>query len=535
MKKTTVFMLTVSLSAAVLALVFTGCQKKTAAGGAAAGAAGKTVSIKVEVFDRGTDGGKTDPTNNEWTKWIKEKVLKDENIDVTFVPVNRWQEETGIVTMMAAGNPPDLCYTYSMDNVRNWGKQGGVYDLTPYVDTLLKDAQDMMGEDASIPGQNLIWHSKDVDSGALYGISNKYVMTASHNTFIRQDWLDKLGLPLPTTKEQFFSTLEAFRDNAASLNPGGQVVPYLMTTDVRWQAFNIFLSFMPSTLSSKDRWVNTVAERQLLVPGVKDAYRFLNRMYNANLIDKNLPLYKDDQDPANMMKSGAVGAFQHNWDHPYRQNMQIQSELEKNVPGAKYVPVDCFERDDGAHPKRGPQQSGGLIAFVPKSANQEKMEAALRYLNWISKYENFHFLQFGKEGVNHEVKNGVQIPLVATGAWIQNSGVNVDYTMTVNGYVVPEEDFGVVLSASYPGIPPEDIGHAYQMSSFDANPEPYVAATIDSLAAVRQTIVEKEQTLSVNLIVAKPADFDKVWDSGIKEWLASGAQAVIDEQKAEYK
>ncbi|HEY8349415.1 MAG TPA: sugar ABC transporter substrate-binding protein, partial [Clostridia bacterium] len=34
--------------------------------------------IRVEVFDRGTDGGKTDPTNNYWTDWIKAKVLEDE-------------------------------------------------------------------------------------------------------------------------------------------------------------------------------------------------------------------------------------------------------------------------------------------------------------------------------------------------------------------------------------------------------------------------------------------------------------------------
>ena len=30
--------------------------------------------ITVEVFDRGTDGGKTDPTNNYYTDWIKQNV-----------------------------------------------------------------------------------------------------------------------------------------------------------------------------------------------------------------------------------------------------------------------------------------------------------------------------------------------------------------------------------------------------------------------------------------------------------------------------
>jgi putative aldouronate transport system substrate-binding protein len=389
-----------------------------------------------------------------------------------------------------------------------------------------------MGEDPAIPGQNLIWHSRDVDTGALYGVSNKYIYTASHNTFIRQDWLDKLGLPVPKTTQQFYDTMVAFKNSAAKLGVS-RVVPFLLTSDVRWQAYNIFLSFMPPNLASKEKWTNTVAERQLLVPGVKDALRFLNKMYNDGLIDPDFPLYNDDQTPANVMKSGVVGAFQHNWDHPYRQNTQIQTDMEKNIPGAKYVPVDPFTNAAGVTPKRGSPAAGGLIFFIPKSSKNP--EAALRYANWLAKYENYHFLQFGNEGVNHRKVNGVEVPVNATGPWIQNSGGNIDYTMAINGYVVPPAQFGEVLSASYPGIPPQDVTAAYQMSSLHTVSEPYVPATILSIAPVRQVLIDKEKVFCVNLICAKPADFDRVWDAGIKDWLASGAQAVIDEQKAKYR
>ncbi|MDR2418835.1 MAG: hypothetical protein LBD79_07250, partial [Treponema sp.] len=43
-----------------------------------ASSSGAPVKISVEVFDRGTDGGKSNPTNNQWTKWIHDKLLKDE-------------------------------------------------------------------------------------------------------------------------------------------------------------------------------------------------------------------------------------------------------------------------------------------------------------------------------------------------------------------------------------------------------------------------------------------------------------------------
>jgi hypothetical protein len=35
-------------------------------------------------------------------------------------------------------------------------------------------------------------------------------------------------------------------------------------------------------------------------------------------------------------------------------------------------------------------------------------------------------------------------------------------------------------------------------------------------------------------LTARPVDFDRVWNVRIKEWLDSGAQAVIDERKAKF-
>jgi putative aldouronate transport system substrate-binding protein len=298
--------------------------------------------------------------------------------------------------------------------------------------------------------------------------------------------------------------------------------------------YNIFLSFMDPNLSFRERWVNTVAERQLLVPGVKEAYRFLNRMYNDGLIDRDFPLYADDTAPSNVMKSGIVGAFQHNWDQPFRQNLQIQTEIEKNIPGAKFVPVDCFTNSAGLTPKRGSPASGGLIMFVPKTAKNP--EAVMRYANWLCRYENYHFLQFGTEGVNHEMVDGVPRPINATGPWIQNSGANVDYTMPINGYLMrTSEELSKVLAFGYPGIPAGDVTAAYTIASTNARQEPYVPATITSLSAIRQVLVERERTLSVNLICARPGEFDQVWDAGTKDWLTAGAQTVIDEQRAKYR
>ena len=296
------FVLLICLSVFILTA---GCDKtKTTPG-----LSGNPVSITVEVFDRGTDGGKTNPANNEWTKWIKEKLLKDENIDVTFVPISRWDETAIMVNQMAAGTAPDVCYTYSQANIINWSQQGGIFNLAPYVDTTLKDLNDFLGEDKALSGRRFIVREKDNSTGALYSIPSRRANLALRNTFIRKDWLDKLEIPLPTTTQEYYDALVAFKEQ----DPGGvgkdKVIPFTMTADIRWEAANLMESFIDPNMNRKERWVNTVAERNFAVPGYKEGVRFLNKMYNAGLVDKEFPLYTRTGDNNNVIKTGVVGSI----------------------------------------------------------------------------------------------------------------------------------------------------------------------------------------------------------------------------------
>ncbi|MDR3283868.1 MAG: extracellular solute-binding protein [Treponema sp.] len=518
------------LAAAIAGAALPGCRKS---GPPAVGATGKPVSITVEVYDRGTDSGKSNPADNNWTSWIKEKVLKDENIDVTFVPVNRWDETTAMNNLMASGTAPDLCYTYNWDMVNSFGLQGGVYDLAPYVDTLLTDLKAFLGPDPQIPGRDFIWRSQNQDNDALYGISNRYMYSASYNLFIRKDWLDTLGLGLPGTPQEYYDALTAFKEKDPGKVGKNRVVPFTMSTDVRWAAGIILESFIDPSISFRERWTTTIVERYALTPGYKEGMRFLNKMYNAGLIDPDFPLYKADDLLTNLIKSGVVGSIAGNWDQPYRDNVSLLVDLQKNVPGALFVPIDSFPSADGVTHKRGAPVAGGLTIFVPKTS--QKLEAALRYVNWLAREENLRFLQFGTEGVNHQMVNGIPRAVSETGLWIMNSAANVDYTPFVNGYAMETPDLTArVLAASYPSWPEDVIAEAYRISSFNAEPAPVVTVTLYKAGPLTETLVSKSSAFYIESICARPENFDKAWDAGIKDWLVSGAQEVLDERRTKY-
>jgi len=497
---------------AAMSLAVIGCKKEPAG----------PVAITVEIFDRGTDGGRSLAYDNAWTDWVKEKVKKDLNIDITFLPVGRWSETTDIVNLMASSTAPDLCYTYSGDMISTFRDQGGILDLAPFIDQYLPDLKKMLGDDPAFPGKDFIYRNADPDTGKIYSIHSYRVALAQRNMFIRKDWLDKLGLPLPKTVQEFHDALVAFRDR----DPGGvgrsRVVPYT-TSDSWWGVADLINNSISTNISDRDRWVNTVHERLLTLPGYKDGVRMLNQWYNEGLIYRDFPLYVG-ADANNHIKSGVVGAFSGNWDSLFRTDDKINEDLATNVPGAEFVVVDINMNNKSMMDK------SGLHIFIP--AFSKNHVAALQYLNWLAKPENYHFLQVGTEGVNHTIVNGVPniIGRPAGDPWFQNSSQNIDMTMPMNGIELGSQELNArVLALSYGNTPADKVVDAYAISIRNARAAVVrqVTTTVNQYA---QTLADKSNALAAQAITASPTNFDRIWDAGLADWLASGAQEVINER-----
>ncbi|GHV81732.1 hypothetical protein AGMMS49991_02900 [Spirochaetia bacterium] len=516
------------------ALMIAGCAKSKA-GDSAAGLPGadksKRVAITVEVFDRGTDGGRSDPTNNNWTKWIQEKLLKDENIDVSFVRVSRWDEVVALNNMMAAGNPPDVALSYSGDLIANYRDLGGLVDMAPYIDSLMPDLKEFLGPDPTLPGRDLIRRSQDARTGRIVAIPARRTNVAFQGTFIRKDWLDKLGLPIPTTREEYYNALKAFKEKDPGNVGSRNVIPFTMGNAVRYDAGTLLGSFIDPTISDKDRWINMVVDRPFLLPGYKEGVRFLNRLYNDGLVDRDFPLPLASHNAEALIKSGIVGSYIINWDHPYRDSPGILRDLQANVPGAMLVPCDPFVNAEGKTYKEL-YDPAGVNFFVPAASKYPG--AAMRYVNWLSREENRLFLQIGPEGITHELVDGIPRAKAATGLWIQNSPQNIDYTYTVNGlYLGDEEKTMRGLALSY-NFPPELIISSLEMALKDGKPLPVIPVDLAAAGPYTQTLIDKGNVLLAESVTCSPAAFDKKWDAGIADWIASGAQVIIDERREKY-
>lgn len=495
----------------------------------------KTRKITVEVYDRGNTGG-SKPEDNVYTKYIKDGMLRDHNVEVTFVPVPRWTEGDVINNLLAANDAPDIGVTYSYPTIQTYANMGGITDLGPLVDEykpLLPNLWEYLTD------SNINW-DRDPSTGTLWALEARLNVMNRINTFVREDWLKKLNLQAPTNLQEFESMLQAFKDNASTLlgKDSSKMIPFATSFDIGWRVDHLTTSFVPDNITDKDIYVNGFDDRRLLFPNYKEGIKVLNKWYNQGLVWKDFPLYPaGDATEDNLMKAGFVGAFIHNWDYPYRSGEDgIHANLQKLVgPDAAYIAVEPFPNDAGVYRKFLSAPVDRKVFFP--ATNKEPL-ASLFYLDWISKLENRVYLQFGEEGKTHEkMSDGSFKTIAATDEYIMNSPANIDYTITSNGLDTGDPEKTVKSIANgYAGVDSRLIVIANQITTHEGRVGKNAkAGEIKSEDGQGQALKEKRDAFLSKAVVAPVDKFDAVYDSGMKDYLNSGGQAIIDERKAAWE
>ena len=495
----------------------------------------ETRQITVEIYDRGNDGG-SDPENNIYTDFIKKGMLEEHNVEVTFKKVPRWTEVDDINNLLAAGEAPDICVTYSYPTVLTYAQMGGVINLSEMIETYKADLPNLWGW---LGDTNMLW-DKDPKTGDVWALEGKRAEQQRIVTFVRQDWLDKLGLKAPTTTQEFEDMLVAFKDNADTLlgSDASKMVPFSTSYDIGWRASNLITSFMDPNISDKEYYINGFDDRMVTQASTKDAVKLLNKWYNAGLMWKDFVLYgSGDTTEDDMIKAGYVGAFQHNWDYVFRNGEDsINANLKRNVgEDAKFVPVDCFQNSAGKYSKWLYSSAGDRKLFFP-TTNDEPL-ASLLYLDYISQPDVIKYLQAGDEGVTHEVLDSGAIQIIAaTGDAIQNSGKNIDYTITCNGtYFGDQKLADLSIAYGYAEADPELVSQADKISKADGlEPKNVNVGVIEAEVGVGDTLSAKRDQIYDNAVVASEADFDATWDSFMSDYLSAGGQAIMDERAAKW-
>lgn len=480
------------------------------------------VKLRVEVFDRGNTPDGMTITNNEMTKYVQENFGDPNNIDIEYVPVPRSEEANQLNVLMAAGSAPDIIFTYNAGSVYSWAKQGGLTDLSAVLDQEGPNLKNYLA--ASLP--------YGVFDGKQYAVVARRVNLEKYSQVIRQDWLDAVGMDVPKTTEETYEVLKAFKEKKLG---GNRTIPlgFALAPD---SYEPIIWSFIKEQ-SDEARYLKsaTIGSREypILADGHKDGIRFLNKLYNEGLLDPDFALDKDKKKIEENFVNGYTGLFSFDTNKAFGNDASLANTLEKNVPAAKLAPVLPWTDFEGKN--RQPSYTpSGMYIMVPSFS--ERSAEAIQYLNWMAQDEVIQYMAFGKEGVHNDAVQGY--PVVnssdASKRLLYNSG---DMLIITNGidFGSPEKN-AEFLSLS---VTENHRGMATQTrlnASKDAVQQPIsFGKPLDSEAKYSVVMLEKYEELLVKSMMAKPADFDKVYDASLKDFMDTAGNEVFAERKAAYE
>ncbi|MBR6008657.1 MAG: extracellular solute-binding protein, partial [Clostridia bacterium] len=286
------------------------------------------IELKVPIYQR--NGIKDPIEDNYWTHWVQANFGDKYNIKVTYVPISRTNEVSDFTTLMSSDDTaPDMIFHYDNPQLLAYIAQDYVAQIDEeMVEEFMPDYLAYVGQDAYDAGK--------------YNVNGKKVQMyfpaardAADNwaTVIRADWLEAVGMEMPTSVEEYLDVLRAFRD--ANLGgdytiPATQGLP--STTGMRADSYR--------TGHTDPREIAIYSDLQVVSldwEPIKRNYETMNIMYNEGLCSKEFALDSDGSQAKSDFVNGKAGVY----GFYLSSNSDVISTLMENCPEAKLAILDA--------------------------------------------------------------------------------------------------------------------------------------------------------------------------------------------------
>lgn len=514
------------------------------------------VTIKVGYGLSGMEfyGGET-IEDNSWVDLYKENNIL---LDILY-NVDGSQAAMKLSTGIMSGNYPDIIYTNSSDYV-NYANGGVIADITELLDEY---ASDELKEYLNADG-GLALDCLTVD-GKLYGLPK---MSSSYDKvslmFIRKDWLDNLGLSVPTTMEELREVAHAFTYNDPDGNGkndtyGLAIAGVDVVTGGQGDASAIFDGFgahignnAMAIIKGEDgkvTWGGTNVE------GMKKGLSFLNGLYEDGSLAKDFITMTS----ANVNEDASAGRCGI-WIGPMWAAMEPQFASLKSDPNSHII---CIQVPDGLG--QGDSKSflpvafDGVFAVSSKCENPEVliklMNLSVRYLchyanseeyyRYYGDYENYTGWKLSITDTLEPLKNYLCYQKMTKALQSRDTSELNPYELDIyNSLVV----FGDAVKAGT--FDPADDSFAGPVGRYTVYGDPqgayavidkmvqsdsfvnsaYDAPLTDEQAEVSGTL--KKMTVETIVKIVTGTESINYYDTFLKSWMANGGQRYIEDAQA---
>ncbi|MEK8132412.1 extracellular solute-binding protein [Paenibacillus filicis] len=402
-------------------------------------------------------------------------------LKMTWVTPNNFSEKMNVT--LASGDIPDLML---IDNIgspvfQKMVDQGAFWDISPY----LKDYPNLM----SYPSAT--WENTKYN-GKNYGVPRVRPVIGNTMPVIRQDWLDKLGLKAPTTTDELYQVMKAFKNNA----PDGQkdtvgLAGYVGVDNMGqfiWLE-QVFTGAAGNYKVADGKLVHTIFD-----PGMRQSLEWMAKAYQEKLIPQDFAILKAEQarDLVYNSKAGVYGDTPNN-------AINFAQDLLKVNPNAKpiftWVPV--LSGPYGPFTSRGDGFFGMYV--IPKKVSEDKLKRILAFMDYGMSKEGSDLVKWGFPNEDFIESNGMKQ---------LTSSASSDPSFLAFTNIFQAYDKYTRAGEALPDVPGSDKIKAANIKSIDeadkiAQGNPAVGLVSDTYNKVGKNFDKKIQDLKVKIIMGK--------------------------------
>lgn len=389
------------LLASIIASSMTGCKS---------GDSGKTSSDADKATEIGTSYPlKTDVTLEWWTGFspisglgdiktfndteFAKQLIKETGVNIKWIHPPGNDAAAALNVLISSGDLPDIIqndwYVYpgGPEAPINNGTTVKLNDLidkyAPNLKAYLKANPDLDKE-------------VKTDAGSYYAfpfLRDSEELTLYHGPIVRKDLLDKLGLEMPTTIDEYENVLKKFKES-------GVKAP--LTFD--WGAIGWDSAFVGAFNTKMGLFVEDGKVKfGQAEPGYKDFLALFKKWYDEGLLDKNFATLTGAQKDTAMtngtsaMSLGLTGGNIGGWS----------SNAKKTGNGFKFAAAPYPVLKKGDTPKFGQLDSRyTTYCAAAITTNCKNPEIAAKVLDYGYSPEGIKLFNFGKEGESYTMKDG---------------------------------------------------------------------------------------------------------------------------------
>ena len=356
----------------------------------------QTLKVWVPMHVNHSSGGITSIAETVSAKAMEELT----NVKIDWECASSSDASTLFNLMLASNDMPDIIIT-TPEAPELYKSSGAFVPITQYIDEYAPNFKSIM--------ENVEHYGSDVpdENGEIWGMYSYFPDPNMSGiwTFplVRQDWLNKLNLSNPTTQDEWYKVLKAFKENDMNGNgdPNDEIP---MTMRSLWQIR--YLGLWPNRVTD-DFFVKEDGKISygFIEPGYRKGVEFMRKLYEEKLIDNEFLVQDLKQMERKILtdKAGSAIGGTYNYVNEFKKqlsdtnpnyDMKLAGILKSNLgDGEKY----SFDGDVN-------KVFSSYAFFVTKACKNP--ELAVRWCDSFFSKEGGTAAQFGKEGETYDMVDG---------------------------------------------------------------------------------------------------------------------------------